>query len=280
MAGKVKSLLKITEMSDSKSSKLNSILKELNSFVVAFSGGVDSSFLLYRAYKLRKSSVIAVTIRTPYIPVREIDEAIEFTRTHGIKHQIIDVSFPEMIRNNPVERCYLCKKALFEKLVIYAGKNNYKYIVDGTNADDAGEFRPGMKALKEIGIRSPLLESELTKSDIRELSRVEGLNIWDKHAMACLLTRIPYDTEIKEGTIRMIELAENILFEKGYPGTRVRVHGDIARIECIPGFMEKLVQSPDRDHIITNLKKIGFRYVSLDLEGYRTGSSNPEKNKL
>jgi pyridinium-3,5-biscarboxylic acid mononucleotide sulfurtransferase len=267
-------------MADSKSSKLNSILKELNSFVVAFSGGVDSSFLLHRAFQLNKASIIAVTIRTPYIPGREIEEAIEFTRTHGIKHKIIDVSFPEIIRNNPVERCYLCKKALFEKLVKYASTNNYKYIVDGTNADDAGEFRPGLKALKEIGIRSPLLESDLSKSDIRELSRIDGLDIWDKHAMACLLTRIPYNTEIKEGTIRMIEQAENILFEKGYPGTRVRVHGDIARIECIPGFMEKLIQNPDREHIITNLKKIGFRYVSLDLEGYRTGSSNPESKKV
>jgi uncharacterized protein len=267
-------------MTDSKSIKLNSILKGLNSSVVAFSGGVDSSFLLHRAFSLKKSSVIAVTIRTPYIPVREIDEAIEFTRTHGIKHKIIDVSFPEIIRNNPVERCYLCKKALFEKLVIYASENNYKYIIDGTNADDAGEFRPGLKALREIGIRSPLLESDLTKSDIRELARIDGLDIWDKHAMACLLTRIPYNTEIKEGTVRMIEQAENILFEKGYPGTRVRVHGDIARIECIPGFMEKLIQNPDREHIITKLKKIGFRYVSLDLEGYRTGSSYPEANKL
>ena len=267
-------------MSERKSLKLNSILKELNSFVVAFSGGVDSSFLLHRAHELRKSKIIAVTIRTPYIPVREIDEAHEFTKTHGIKHVIIDVSFPEMIRHNPIERCYLCKKVLFEKLEKYAGENNYKYVIDGTNADDAGDFRPGMRALKEMGIRSPLLEAGLSKNDIRELSRIEGLDIWDKHAMACLLTRIPYDTEIKEGTIRMIELAENILFEKGYPGTRVRVHGDIARIECIPGFMEKLIQNPDRDHIITNLKKIGFRYVSLDLEGYRTGSSNPELNKL
>ncbi|HEY5470127.1 MAG TPA: ATP-dependent sacrificial sulfur transferase LarE [Bacteroidales bacterium] len=267
-------------MTESKSLKLNSILNELNSFVVAFSGGVDSSFLLHRAHEVRKSGIIAVTIRTPYIPVREIDEALQFTKSHGIKHEIIDVPFPENIRTNPIERCYLCKKALFGELITFAKKNNYNYIVDGTNADDVGDFRPGMKALKEMGIRSPLLESDLTKNDIREFSRIAGLDIWSKHAMACLLTRIPYDTEIKEGTLRMIELAENILFEKGYPGTRVRVHGDIARIECIPGFMEKLIQNPDREHIITNLKKIGFRYVSLDLEGYRTGSSNPEKKEL
>ena len=263
-------------MEESKSIKLNSIINELGSFVVAFSGGVDSSFLLHRAHELRKSEIIAITVRTPYIPFREIDEALEFTKTHGIKHDIIDVSFPEIIRSNPIERCYLCKKTLFQEILTFARKNNYKHIVDGTNADDAGDFRPGMKALQEMSIRSPLLESDLTKNDIRELSKKTGLEIWSKHAMACLLTRIPYNTEIKEVTLRMIEQAENILFEKGFPGTRVRVHGDMARIECIPGFMERMINNPDREHIISNLKKIGFRYVSLDLEGYRTGSSNPE----
>ncbi|MCX6255504.1 MAG: ATP-dependent sacrificial sulfur transferase LarE [Bacteroidia bacterium] len=264
-------------MIDTKSLKLNSILNELNSFVVAFSGGVDSSFLLHRAQTVRKSGIIAVTIRTPYIPSREIEEAIEFTKTYSIKHKILDIAFPEMIITNPIERCYLCKKALFTDLIAFAKDNNYKYIIDGTNADDTGDFRPGMKALKEMGIRSPLLEAGLTKKEIRELSRLEDLNIWDKPAMACLLTRIPYDTEVKEGTLRMIEQAENILFDKGYPGTRVRVHGDVARIECLPGYIEKIIHNPEREHIITNLKNIGFRYVSLDLEGYRTGSSNPER---
>jgi uncharacterized protein len=267
-------------MTDIKSSKLNSILKELGSFVVAFSGGVDSSFLLHRAYTVRKNGIIAITIRTPYIPTREIEEAVEFTKTYGIKHRIVDIAFPDIVRTNPVERCYLCKKTLFSELLTFARENDYKYVIDGTNADDAGEFRPGMKALKEMEIRSPLLESGLTKKDIRELSKNEGLDIWDKPAMACLLTRIPYDTEVKEGMLRMIEQAENILFEKGYPGTRVRIHGDVARIECLPGYIEKIIHNPDREHIISNLKKLGFRYVSLDLEGYRTGSSNPEKTVL
>jgi len=267
-------------MTETKSLKLNSILKELSSFVVAFSGGVDSSFLLHRAHSVRKSGIIAITIRTPYIPSREMDEAIEFTKTYGIKHKILDIAFPDMIRTNPIERCYLCKKTLFTELLTFAKENNYKYVIDGTNADDTGDFRPGMKALKEMGIRSPLLESGLTKKDIRELSRREGLDIWDKPAMACLLTRIPYDTEVTEGMLRMIEQAENMLFEKGYPGTRVRIHGDVARIECLPGYIEKIIHNPDREHIITDLKKIGFRYVSLDLEGYRIGSSNPEKKEL
>lgn len=267
-------------MTENKSIKLNNILKELGSFAVAFSGGVDSSFLLHRAHKTIKSGVIAITIRTPYIPAREITEAIEFAEKFGIRHKIVDISFPEIIRHNPIERCYLCKKTLFTQLQNFARENNFKHVIDGTNADDSGDFRPGMKALNEMGIRSPLLEAGLTKKEIRELSRAEGLEFWDKPAMACLLTRIPYDTEITEGTLRMIEAAENLLLDKGYPGTRVRVHGDVARIECIPGFMEKMIRNPEREQIISSLKKIGFRFVSLDLEGYRTGSSNPENKVL
>ena len=263
-----------------KSSKLDTILKDLNSFVVAFSGGVDSTFLLHRAHKVRKSAIVAITIRTPYIPSREIDDAVEFTRSFGIKHKIIDIAFPEMIRNNPIDRCYLCKKAIFTDLLSFAKKNNFQFVVDGTNADDTGDFRPGIKALNELGIRSPLLEAGLTKKDIRELSREEDLDIWDKPAMACLLTRIPYDTEISQGTLRLVEEAENMLFELGYPGTRVRIHGDLARIECLPGYIEKIIHNPDKEHIISSLKKIGFRYVSLDLEGYRTGSSNPDIKEL
>lgn len=267
-------------MTGIKSAKLDSILKELGSFAVAFSGGVDSSFLLHRAHTVRKSHIVAITIRTPYIPAFEIKEAIEFTRKYGINHKIVDIAFPDLIINNPIERCYLCKKTLFTELLTYARENGYRHVIDGTNADDSGDFRPGMKALKEMGIRSPLLESGLTKNEIRELSRVEDLSIWDKPAMACLLTRIPYDTEIKEGMLRMIETAESMLLEKGYPGTRVRVHGDVARIECLPGYIEKIVHDPEREYIVKSLKKIGFRYISLDLEGYRTGSSNPEKSKI
>lgn len=265
-------------MIETKVLKLNTILQEIKTVAVAFSGGVDSSFLLYRAHILKKTGVIAVTIRTPYIPSREIQEAIEFTRSYGIKHKILDIDFPDDIRNNPIERCYLCKKKLFSELLAFALENDYKYIIDGTNADDSGDFRPGMKALKEMGIRSPLMEAGITKKEIRELSQKDGLDIWDKPAMACLLTRIPYDTDINEGLLRMIEKAESILFERGYPGTRVRVHNDVARIECLPGLIEKIIKNPEREQIVDSLKKIGFRFVSLDLEGYRTGSSNPQTN--
>ncbi len=263
-------------MTDSKSTKLDSILNEMNSFVIAFSGGVDSSFLLYRAHKLKRKGITAVTIKTPYIPKLEIDEAVEFTGRYGIKHEIIELSFPEIIRHNPIDRCYLCKKTLFTDIFKYASVNGYKYVLDGTNADDTGDFRPGMKALRELGVRSPLLESGLSKKNIRELAREDNLDIWDKPAMACLLTRIPYDTEVNESLLRMIEEAESVILEAGFPGTRVRVHGDVARIECLPGYFTRMINNPVRQHIVDNLKRIGFRFVSLDLEGYRTGSSNPE----
>jgi pyridinium-3,5-biscarboxylic acid mononucleotide sulfurtransferase len=267
-------------MKEDKLLKLNSILEKLGSFAVAFSGGVDSSFLLHRAHLVKKTGIIAITIKTPYIPSREIEEAVAFTNKYGIEHKVLDLEFPEIIKFNPIERCYLCKKTLFTELLTFAKKNNYENVLDGTNADDTGDFRPGMKALTEMGIISPLLLAGLSKMDIRELSKNEGLEIWDKPAMACLLTRIPYDTEVKDKMLRMIEQAENVLFEKGYPGTRIRIHGDVARIECLPGYFDRIVHNPDREHIITNLKKIGFRYVSLDLEGYRTGSSNPEKKEI
>jgi uncharacterized protein len=266
-------------MLNKKLEHLDNILKELKSFIIAFSGGVDSTFLLHRATQIKKLKIAAITIKTPYIPKREIDEAVEFCKTYGINHSILDIIPPEEIIYNPLDRCYLCKKLLFSYIKSFAEKNNYLHIVDGTNADDNGDFRPGLKALEEMGIRSPLMESGLIKHEIRELSQEADLSTWDKPAYACLLTRIPYDTKITEKDLRMVENAEQFLFEKGYPGTRVRIHGDVARIECMPGYINKIIQEPNRNHIIDNLKKIGFRYISLDLEGYRTGSLNPEKIK-
>jgi len=266
-------------MANNKSEVLYQILNQIGSAVIAFSGGVDSSYLLFSAYKIKNKRIAAVTVKTPYIPAREIEEAVQFAGKYGIKHHILELSFPEIVRHNPIDRCYLCKKTLFSHILDFAKKNNFEFVLDGSNSDDTGEYRPGMRALNEMGIRSPLLESGMTKQDIRDSLHKEGIEIWDKPAMACLLTRIPYNTEVRAGLLKMIEEAENILFESGYPGTRVRVHGEVARIECLPGYLEKIILDPEREQIIKKLKKTGFRYLSLDLEGYRTGSLNPEKLK-
>jgi pyridinium-3,5-biscarboxylic acid mononucleotide sulfurtransferase len=267
-------------MTDNKLKNLDSILKEMNSFVVAFSGGVDSTFLLHRASRLKNIKYTAVTIRTTYIPKREIEEAVEFCKENKIRHAVVDLPFPEGIRENPVERCYKCKKQLFGFLKEYAKKNKFDFIADGTNSDDRGDYRPGLQALEEMGIRSPLMEAGFTKQEIRDISKMNGLPTWDKPAYACLLTRIPYDTVVTDSDLRKIEEAEQYLFEKGFYGARVRLHGDIARIECMPGYMMKIVNDPNREQLIGQLKKIGFRFISLDLEGYRTGSLNPDKKDL
>lgn len=263
-------------MSERKRLKLDKILTELGSFVVAFSGGVDSSFLLYRAKALGLVRLIGVTIRTPYIPDAEIEEAVLFAEKHGIKHHILDLPFPESLQHNPLERCYICKHILFTRVLSYANDNGYKYVIEGTNADDSTDYRPGLKALKELNIRSPLLEAGLTKGEIRDLLRQEGLSVWDKPPMACLLTRMPYNTQVEDEILRKVEKAEYYLMEKGCPGTRVRAHGDLARIECLPGYFEKIINNPEKEQIIKHFKEIGFRYISLDLEGYRSGSMNPE----
>jgi len=264
-------------MLNRKLEKFDNILKELKSFVIAFSGGVDSTFVLYRASKIKKLNIAAITIRTPYIPKREVDEASEFCSEYNIKHVILDVAFHDSIRHNPQERCYSCKKLLFNYIKEYAVQNNYRYIVDGTNADDNGEFRPGLKALKEMEVRSPLMEAGLVKHEIREASQLEGLSTWDKPAYACLLTRIPYNTNVTEKDLRMIEDAEQYLFDEGFIGSRVRLHDNIARIECMPGYFGKIISDPYREKVIDRFKEIGFRFISLDLEGYRSGSYDPDK---
>lgn len=263
-----------------KSDKLDSILKGLRSAVIAFSGGLDSSFLLYRAGLIKKLRYVGVTITTSYMPEKEINDAREFAIKYGLNHTILNFSFPEEIRENPPDRCYLCKKYLFSSLTNFAKSNNFETILDGTNADDIKEYRPGLKALTELQVRSPLLEAVLTKEEIRELSRNSGLPVSEKPAMACLLTRLPYNTQVTEDVLRKVEEAENILFEKGCVGARVRVHGDLARIECLPGYIEKIIHKPDREYIISRFKKLGFRYVSLDLEGYRPESSNFQNKQI
>ncbi|MDS0524843.1 ATP-dependent sacrificial sulfur transferase LarE [Clostridium sp. SHJSY1] len=249
-------------------------LKSLEKVVLAFSGGVDSTFLLKVSKEALGDNVKAVTILSPYIPKWEIAEARELVKELGVNHEIIEAPIINEIRNNPENRCYLCKKAVFGMIESVAKKEGYNYVIDGTNFDDIGDYRPGLKALKELEVKSPLLECKLTKEEIRSYSLELGLNTWDKPPYACLLTRIPYGNELKVEDFEKIEKAETYMMSLGFRAIRVRCHGDLARIEVEKKDRHKLFDEDLLDNISEKVKSFGFRYVSLDLQGYRVGSLN------
>ncbi len=246
-------------------------LEKLDGLAVAFSGGVDSVFLLHAAHEALDKNVLAMTVNSSYIPDWEIAEASEITASKGIEHQVIDVPVPEQIKNNPEDRCYLCKSFVFTLLKEFAKQRGFTNLADGTNYDDTKDHRPGMKALEELKVLSPLLENNFTKNDIREASREMGLYTWEKPAYACLLTRIPYNTSIEEKNLRRIEKAETYLIGLGIRAIRVRAHGDLARIETEPRYIEKIFSEGHMKNISKQLRRYGFKYVTLDMEGYRTG---------
>jgi pyridinium-3,5-biscarboxylic acid mononucleotide sulfurtransferase len=250
---------------------LLSYLGKLDNIAVAFSGGVDSAFLLHAAKEAMGKKVLALTINSPYIPDWEIAEAMEITASKGIEHQVVDVPVPEQIKNNPEDRCYLCKSFLFTLLKEFAKQRGFSNLADGTNYDDTKDHRPGMKALEELHVLSPLLENRFTKNDIREASREMGLYTWEKPAYACLLTRIPYNSSIEVEMLRRIEKAETFLIGLGIRSVRVRTHGDLARIETEQRYIEKIFNEGHMDNISKQLRRYGFKYVTLDLERYRTG---------
>lgn len=251
-------------------------IEKIGSLAVAYSGGVDSTFLLKVAHDVLRDQVIAVTVRSSTYPEREFKEAAEFTRTAGIKHIIIQSEELEIegFTDNPPNRCYLCKHELFSKIKEVAQKYNIKYIAEGSNIDDLGDYRPGMQAIKELGIISPLKDTGLGKDAIRKLSKQMELPTWDKPAFACLASRFPYGVKITRDKLAMVDRAEQYLLNLGFKQVRVRHHGDTARIEVAVAERLKFFDLELMDNIYKQFQKIGFAYTSLDLKGYRTGSMN------
>ena len=255
---------------------LKDILKSLKKVLVAFSGGVDSTFLLRMARDVLGSNVLAVIASSATYPASEQQEALRIAEDLKVKYKVIhtkELDDPNF-RDNPPERCYFCKKELFSRLQEIAAEENIPHVCDGSNFEDTFDFRPGSKAAQELDVRSPLKEARLGKNEIRILSKKLGLPTWDKPAMACLSSRFPYFTSIDNESLRQIDSAEEYLRSKGLSQLRVRHHGQVARIEIDPSDFSVIMKKKTREDIVENLKKIGYQYVTLDLTGYRTGSMN------
>ncbi|MEG1310792.1 MAG: ATP-dependent sacrificial sulfur transferase LarE [Romboutsia sp.] len=255
---------------------LKARIKELGSVAIAYSGGVDSNFLLKVAKDTLGDNVIAVTLNAMMHSNIEINEAKEHAKSFNVKHIMLKIDnfdIEEFLENGP-KRCYYCKKEVFSKVKEIAKENNIKYVIDGTNLDDIGDYRPGLKALEELNIVSPLKECDLTKDDIRTLSKQIGLSTHNKPAFACLATRIPYGIRIKEETLRMIEKGEQYLVELGFTQFRVRYHEDIARIEVGKDEIHRFFSVDTLEKTNNKFIEIGFKYTTLDMNGYSMGSMN------
>ena len=261
---------------NNKKRRLALTLKELDSLMVAFSGGVDSAFLLAVAHEVLKKNVVAVTAVSEIHPPREKKKAMEFAKNYGIKHIMLqskEMSVPAFLANSK-DRCYVCKKNLFEKLIEIASDIGIKYIAHGANTDDLEDFRPGLTAAQEMGVLAPMIDAGLTKDDIRLLSKEMNLETWNKPALACLATRIPYGTPVTVKALEMVDQAEDVLINLGFNACRVRKHENMARIEVNPKEIETISDKKNREIIVRKLRKIGFSYVTVDLEGYIQGNMN------
>ncbi|MFA5670601.1 MAG: ATP-dependent sacrificial sulfur transferase LarE [Balneolaceae bacterium] len=257
-----------------KLTKLKEFIKKLGKVCIAFSGGVDSTLLLKVAHDVLGDDVLAITINSPYIADWEIEEAKEFTNRYQIPHTIIDVEIMDVLLDNPKERCYICKRHIFNMIIELAKEKGFYYVLDGSNFDDTKDFRPGMKALKELHVVSPLLENQIDKVEVRKMAKELGLPIWDKPAYACLMTRLPHNTRVDKESLRRIELSEKYLMDLGFKAVRVRSHGALARIEVPKDNILRLMENELADAITKKLKEFGFQFVTIDLLGYQIGSFN------
>lgn len=298
--------MSVSEMSlEEKYQKLVEYIRSLGKVAVAFSSGVDSTFLLYAAkealqdYGLHNASkttyasnvkinaeenglhnasecLIAVTANSGVFARREYDEAIDFCKANDIKHIILDIDEfkTEGFADNPKNRCYLCKKTFFSAIMELAKEHGIVNVIEGSNVDDDDDYRPGMQAIKELGVISPLKACGFTKDEIRQMSRILHLPTSDKPSFACLASRIPYGETITRKKLAMVEEAENYLFDKGFVQLRVRIHGDMARIELLPKDIERFAAKQIREDVYKKFKQIGFSYVTMDIKGFRSGSLN------
>ena len=269
-----------TELQE-KLTRLEEYIRGLGSLAVGFSGGVDSSLLLVVAANVLGDKAMAITGVDASIPERELKEAKEFCKEREIRHIICKVNpmKEESYRHNSPDRCYFCKHGIFTEITKIAAENGIEYVAEGSNMDDLGDYRPGLKAVEELSVKSPLREAGLTKQDIREISKALGLPTWSKPAYACLASRFVYGEEITEEKLRMLDQAEQFLIEQGFLEERVRIHGNIARIEVPAKDIERLASEEIREAVYEKFKALGFMFVTIDMKGYKMGSMNATLQK-
>jgi uncharacterized protein len=254
--------------------RLSALLKEIGPAAVAFSGGTDSAYLAYAAKRALGDRCMAVTVAPPYVPKEEVEEAERVAAEIGIDHFVTELPWPERIRNNPSDRCYLCKETLLRTIIDLARERGFPAVIEGSNTDDLDDYRPGMRAVEELGVRSPLLEAGMSKADIRIASKQAGLSTWDKPAFTCLLTRLPQNAPADPVILERIGKAERFVVDLGFPSARVRYEDGMAVLEVAPDRIPDLAAEAIRGRINDELGDLGFRRVCVDLGGYRRGSMN------